>query len=110
MRMESKGTSLSEERLYWLQIVITVIFGIMAYYILESIFPYGIPDTVFLHIASLWIVSAIYFLLLVGIPLSILMLKYGEKLGQGVKKSLKSFGTQLSLFVLVAGITYLLNM
>ncbi|MHA1277586.1 MAG: hypothetical protein ACTSQI_04870 [Candidatus Helarchaeota archaeon] len=108
--MENTSSSSSSEKMYWLQILISISFGIAAYFILESIFPYGVPDIVFLHIAGLWIVSGIFFLLVIGIPSSILIFKYGEKLMQSIRTSLSSFGTQLSIFILVAGFTYLVNM
>ncbi len=107
--MQSDTITISDEKIYWIQIFITVSFGIIAYYILEAIFPYGVPDIELMHVASLWIVSAIYFLLLLGIPLALMILKYKEELRTSIKRSLKSFGTQLCLFILILGLTFLIN-
>ncbi|MHA1265880.1 MAG: hypothetical protein ACTSRS_11665 [Candidatus Helarchaeota archaeon] len=106
--MDSK-VPISDEKIYWYQLLISFCFGIAAYYILELLFPYGVSGMTFLHMASLWIVSGLYFGLLLGIPTTLLLLRNGISFFQGLKHSCKSFGTQLSLFILTAGLTFLIN-
>jgi len=107
--MEQQPNQTLLEAIFWIQILITNIFGIVTVYLLDilpSIFlshRYSSSLPVFLNI------FLIYILILITIPAIILRLKSKASLKFCLTSPFKGFGTQMVIYILFCGITFMVG-
>ncbi len=100
-----------EEKLYWLQIGITVIIGIASYYLFEAGFIEVIfgSDPVQMWSLRLFIILILHLVVIVTIPFIVLHLKTQKSLSYCFRTPFKHYGTNITIILLVFGLTYMLN-
>ncbi len=100
-----------EEKLYWLQIGITVIIGIAAFYIFDA----GLFNVILgsdpAHPWSLrvLVIIILQIVLIVAIPFIILYIKTQKSVSGCVKTSFRNIGTNLVLIILIFAVMLMLN-
>jgi len=102
----------SDEKLYWTKILITIIFGISNYYLLEFVMPnlgYFFYLPLWNNLRNLVITFVIYLITLITIPYLILAIKEEHGHWISFKRTMKGFGTQFSLYILLYTLTYFIN-
>lgn len=93
--MESKARMISDETIYWIKLVITIIFGV---------------STVYLALYwSFYVMVLLYLVFSFAIPFIVVKIKTGESIQFCFKKSLKFIGTQSILYFLLLGIIFMIN-
>ena len=99
------------EKLYWVQIAITIIMGISAYYLFEA----GLISRVFGNDpiqqwnTRVFIVLLAQLIITVAVSTITLKIKTEKTVFECIKVPIKNLGTNLILIFLVFGLTYMLN-
>ncbi|MHA1268831.1 MAG: hypothetical protein ACTSPY_03515 [Candidatus Helarchaeota archaeon] len=111
--MSEKPTyKFSDEKLFWIKILISTILGILSYYLLEFVLlniSYFIDLPALNTLRDLLIIGLIYIITLFGVPCLILTIKEDHIIWISFKRSVKGFGLQFTLFILLSTITYFVN-
>jgi magnesium-transporting ATPase (P-type) len=110
MEKKEKTNKISEAKIYWVQIMISIIFGIMTYYILEYTQP---SDYFSLPLGGFFIgfglMAGIYGMSLLTVPILIYHFKGKTRYYTGFRKAIKSLGTQIALYFLICGFVFMIN-
>ena len=99
------------EKLYWVQIAITVVIGISAFYLFEA----GLISNVFLSDpirelnARVFTVLGVHLIIIVAVSAITLRIKTERSIFECIKVPLKNLGTNVIILFLVFGLTYMLN-
>lgn len=110
MEKKEKPDKISEAKIYWVQIMISVLLGITTYYVLEHTRPSDVFDLPLGgFFTGLGLMAAIYVLSLLTLPILIYHFKGKTRYYTGFRKALKSLGTQIALYFLVCGFVFMIN-
>ena len=111
-RMELEEKKISDEKLYWIQIVITVILGISTVFLMQVWWVIALFRTpLFVAIAPLRfiVVFLIYLIILLLTPVPILLIKSNDSLKECFRRPLNGIGTQILLYIFLCVIAYMIN-
>jgi len=99
-----------KELIYWIQIIISVIFGISTYYLVEIGWPSWAPVIPFMRIAGNFVVIlGLYLISFLVIPFLIMFIGCRENLKESLIGPLRNIGTNFLLYLLLCGIVFMLN-
>ncbi len=99
-------------KIFWYQIVISVGLGLSMYYLIMMGFPLKITtsDPIGLILTTgYWLIIWIYLILLFGVPFVIFRLKTGNRLITCLKRTVRTSGTQITLFLTLSALIFMLN-
>jgi hypothetical protein len=99
-------------KVYWYQIAVSVILGILLYYVVEFGFPFRTTSStpIFLILLSgYWLMVWIFLILIIGVPLIIFRLKTNSGIFTCLKRAVDSIGTQVTLFLVISTLVFIIN-
>lgn len=112
MNSNKSENKITDFHLYWIKIIITIVFGIFSYYLLEFILPNWnfVMDLPYLNVLrNIMFVFGCWFFCLIGIPFFILILINDYGFWASFKRSFKTFGTQFLIYITLSSIIYFVN-
>ena len=106
-----QGPNGLDEKVFWVQFLISLSLGILTYYLLVLGFPFFILSTIPLSIIfSRFVVTFwIYFTILLAIPFLIFRMRTQNSRLDCFKRTFRTVGTQLTLYFILCGIMFMVN-
>ncbi len=110
-RPRLRGSNALDEKVFWVQFLISLSLGILTYYLLILGFPFFILSTIPLSIIfSRFVVTFwIYFTILLAIPFLIFRMSTQNSRLDCFKRTFRTVGTQLTLYFVLCGIMFMVN-
>ena len=109
---ESKieNNNLMNDKIFWLQIGITIFFGIATYYLVMASWPYfELPFPAIASLGDLVPIVGLYLILLLVVPFLLYYFLYRQSLWKSFISPLKNLFLSLLIYGFLAGLVYLLN-
>ena len=110
--LDSQITNPLDIKIFWFQIAISVCFGSMMYYLLEAGFPFikfATETVLTILFSGFWLIVWIYLIMLLAVPFFIFHFKTQDSFFQCLRRTVKSIGTQITLFLVLSTIIYMVN-
>lgn len=102
--MDTQPNDPIKEKIYWIQMGITLFFGITSYYLLVIGWPFiEISLPLITLFGDIVVVFSLYFIIILVVPSIILLVKFRQTVKDSIKGSLKTLATPLLLYFFLLG-------
>lgn len=108
--MEAQTKNTLDSSVFWIQIAISVFFGMTTYYLAELLPWIDFGSGLWGVTGNFIVISVIYVVLLFMVPFLLLHFKTEKTGGQSLSLIARDFTYQLPIFVFLLTINYVLNM